>query len=83
MQYYLKRFEDGCEFSPVGIKGIDPLKISQGFEVVNELPKDLLNTLPGGVDYIEPVDPRDLKIAELEARLVTLEIKELPIAESK
>ena len=25
----------------------------------------------------------DLKIAELEARLVTLEIKELPIAESK
>ena len=83
MQYYLKRFEDGCEFSPVGIKGIDPLKISQGFEVVNELPKDILTKLSGGIDYVEPVDPRDLKIAELESRLITLETKEPLSVESK
>jgi hypothetical protein len=75
MKFYLKEYLDGgCEYSPVG-RGIDPKKLDAGFVIVDEIPQRIRDKEPGGKDYVEPVDPRDAKIAELESRLAALESK--------
>jgi len=74
MKYYLKEFADGVEYSPVG-KTVDQKKLDVGFEIVDEIPQRIRDKEPGGKDYAEPLDPRNVKIAELESRLAKLENK--------
>ena len=74
MRYYLREYPDGVEYSPVGNK-VDQKKLDAGFVIVDEIPRRIRDKEPGGKDWVEPVDPRDVKIAELESRLVVLESK--------
>ena len=74
MSFYLKEYPDGVEYSPVG-QEIDQKKLDAGFVIVDEIPRRIRDKEPGGKDWVEPVDPRDAKIAELESRLVALEGK--------
>ena len=74
MRFYLKEYSDGVEYSPVGVK-IDQSKLDAGFKIVDEIPQRIRDAEPGGKDWVEPVDPRDEKIAKLESRLVVLEGK--------
>lgn len=65
MKYYLKRYPDGgFEFSPVGVNGGE----RDGFEVVDELPKDIKDKMP---KVGEAVD----SLADIKKRLDDLEKK--------
>ena len=69
MRFYLKRYPDGgWEYSPVGRDE----KPREGFEIVDKIPQDIRDKEPSGKDYQETVDPRDAKIAALEAEMATL-----------
>jgi len=72
MKFYLKEYPDGVEYSPVG-KEIDQKRLDAGFQIVDEIPQRIRDKEPGGKDYVEPVDPRDLKLQELENRVKGLE----------
>ena len=72
MKYYLKRFTDGgVEYSPVG-RDREP---REGFEIVDVIPQDIRDREPGGKDIVVQADPRDTKLADLEARVLKLEGK--------
>jgi len=71
MKYYVKHYPDGdFEFSPVGRKGAP----REGFEIVNKLPQEIIDKLPGGKDHVQPTD----RLAALEARIAELEAKGKP-----
>jgi len=82
MRFYLKEYPDGIEYSPVG-QTIDQKKLDEGFVIVDEIPQQIRDKEPGGKDYVEPVDPRDVKIAELESRLAKLESKMIEVETTK
>jgi len=72
MKFYLKEYADGVEYSPIG-KEIDQKKLDAGFQIVDEIPQRIRDKEPGGKDYVESVDPRDVKLQELEERINQLE----------
>ena len=72
MKYYLKEYEDGFEYSPVGSK-INNNKLANGFTIVDQIPQSIKDKEPGGKDFVEPVDPKDVEIQKLKDRLTTLE----------
>jgi len=72
MKWYLKELADGVEYSPVG-RRIDEAKLKTGFEVVDTIPQRIRDKEPGGKDYVEPEDPKDAKLRELEQRIEQLE----------
>jgi len=75
MKFYLKQYPDGgWEFSPVG-HGIDKVKLAAGFKIVNKIPQMIKDKMPGGKNWVEPENPQDIKIRELETRLNALEAK--------
>jgi len=74
MRFYLKEYPDGVEYSPVGRK-VDQAKLDAGFVIVDKIPQHIRDMEPGGKDYVESLDPRDVKIAKLESRLAKLENK--------
>ncbi len=70
MKFYLKRYPDGgVEYSPVGRDE----KQREGYEIVDSIPQDIRDKEPGGKDYVAPIDPRDIKLAEIEVRITALE----------
>jgi hypothetical protein len=72
MRYFLKRYPDGgWEYSPVGRSG-EP---REGYEIVETIPQDIRDREPGGKDFVIQADPRDAKLADLEARVLKLEGK--------
>ena len=77
MKWYLKETTEGHEYSPVGRK-IDEAKLKAGFAIVTEIPQRIQDKEPGGKDYVEPEDPRDTKLRELEQRIAELETRRTP-----
>lgn len=77
MKYYLKESADGVEYSPVGRK-VDEAKLKAGFVIVTEIPQSIRDKEPGGKDYVEPEDTRDVKLRELEERIAELEARRTP-----
>jgi hypothetical protein len=72
MSFYLKRFPDGgVEYSPVG-RSREP---REGFEIVDAIPQDIRDREPGGKDFVVQADSKDVKLADLEARVLKLEGK--------
>jgi hypothetical protein len=65
VKYYLKRYPDGgFEFSPVGVNGGE----RDGFEIVDELPKDIKDKMPKFGDVVDP-------LADIKKRLDAIEAK--------
>jgi hypothetical protein len=78
MKFYFKEYPDGgVEYSPVGGE-IDQSKIDAGFQIVDKIPQRIRNKEPGGKDWVKPEDRQDLKLRELEERIVELEAKKTP-----